>query len=286
MAPTPNGDNAVVSSPTYTAGFEFRVPIRDGRTAAPASARKSNRKFDRQSSDNRWRAGKLSASPDGVRIARAASQQVDLAHKGSLAEEDPVRRARDTMRVRPEGSNCRSRRRGMLRSRHDYILAVYQHETARIALAEATGDIVGMSGERTKDGRRNHRGKSFSMVSHLLIALAAGAAVGSRKSPGKTGRAADHVSAAATGSAPVGVGCTGRVEPGDGMIVVAAAPSLGRTSGDRKVLVKEGQMVASGQVIAMLQSLADLESAVKQADARVAVAESRIAQLEAGARRR
>lgn len=93
------------------------------------------------------------------------------------------------------------------------------------------------------------------------------------------------VSAAATGSAPLGVGCTGRVEPRGGVIVVAATPSLGRTPVIDRLLVKEGQMVVSGQVIAILQSLADLESAVKQADARVAVAESRIAQLEAGARR-
>jgi HlyD family secretion protein len=43
-------------------------------------------------------------------------------------------------------------------------------------------------------------------------------------------------------------------------------------------------MVAPGQTIALLESLPDLESAVKQADARVAVAQSRLAQLEAGAR--
>jgi HlyD family secretion protein len=74
------------------------------------------------------------------------------------------------------------------------------------------------------------------------------------------------------------------VEPEDGMIVVAAAPVLGRTAVIAKVLVQEGQMVAPGQTIALLESLPDLESAVKQADARVAVAQSRLAQLAAGAR--
>jgi HlyD family secretion protein len=101
---------------------------------------------------------------------------------------------------------------------------------------------------------------------------------------GKSSTPPSTVSAAATGSAPLGVGCTGRVEPEGGVIVVAATPALGRAPVIARLLVKEGQMVASGQVIAVLQSLPDLESAVKQADARVAVAQSHIAQLEAGAR--
>jgi len=95
---------------------------------------------------------------------------------------------------------------------------------------------------------------------------------------------ADHVNAAVRAPSAIGVGCTGRVEPEDGIIVVAAAPVLGRTAVIAKVLVEEGQMVAPGQTIALLESLPDLESAVKQADARVAVAQSRLAQLAAGAR--
>ena len=62
-----------------------------------------------------------------------------------------------------------------------------------------------------------------------------------------------------------GVGCTGHVEPENGMIVVAAAPALGRTPVIAKLMVEEGQMVATGQTIAVLAALPDLESAVQQA---------------------
>jgi HlyD family secretion protein len=74
------------------------------------------------------------------------------------------------------------------------------------------------------------------------------------------------------------------VEPEGGVIVVAATPALGRTPVIARLLVKEGELVVPGQVIAVLESLPDLESAVQQADAHVAVAQSRIAQLQAGAR--
>jgi HlyD family secretion protein len=74
------------------------------------------------------------------------------------------------------------------------------------------------------------------------------------------------------------------VEPENGVIVVAAAPVLGRTPVIAKLLVEEGQMVASGQTIAVLEALPDLEGAVQQAEARVAVAQSHLEQLSAGAR--
>jgi HlyD family secretion protein len=83
---------------------------------------------------------------------------------------------------------------------------------------------------------------------------------------------------------PVGIGCTGRVEPAGGIIVVAVAPLLGRTAVVARLLVAEGDVVQPGQSIATLDSLPDLEAAVKQAASRVAVAQSRLAQLEAGAR--
>jgi outer membrane protein len=58
VAPTPNNDSAVVSSPTYTAGFEFRLPILDG--GRRASAPRSSRSFDRPTSASRLRDGRLS----------------------------------------------------------------------------------------------------------------------------------------------------------------------------------------------------------------------------------
>lgn len=117
-----------------------------------------------------------------------------------------------------------------------------------------------------------------------IVAIAGAGALWLESRWGKPPARPAAVSAASTSAAAVGVGCTGRVEPEDGVIVVAATPALGRTPVIDRLLVKEGQLVAPGQVIALLQSLPDLASAVKQADARVAVAQSRIAQLEAGAR--
>jgi len=98
--------------------------------------------------------------------------------------------------------------------------------------------------------------------------------------------AAQPVSADAprAGKIAAGVGCIGRVEPEGGVIVVAAAPLLGQVPVIARLLVKEGQMVAPGETIAILDSLPQLESAVRQADARIAVAQSRLAQLQAGPR--
>jgi HlyD family secretion protein len=84
---------------------------------------------------------------------------------------------------------------------------------------------------------------------------------------------------------PAGVGCTGRIEPEGGIIVVAAPGELGQAPVIAKVFVEEGQQVAPGQAIAVLESLSDLEAAVQQATARLDVARSRLDQVRAGARR-
>lgn len=121
-------------------------------------------------------------------------------------------------------------------------------------------------------------------VIFLIAVLAAGGWWLFQSRLGKPGAQPVAVNAAAPSGAAAGVGCIGRVEPEDGMIVVAAAPALGRTPVIAQLLVREGEMVAPGEMIATLQSLPDLEAAVKQAEARVTVAKSRLAQLEAGPR--
>jgi HlyD family secretion protein len=118
-----------------------------------------------------------------------------------------------------------------------------------------------------------------------VIAVAAGAGAFLLESrTGKRVAQPEPVSAAAPSGTSAAVGCIGRVEPEGGVIVVAAAPVLGRTPVIARLLVKEGQMVVPGQIIAVLESLPDLESAVTQADAHVAVAQTRLAQSQAGAR--
>ncbi len=127
--------------------------------------------------------------------------------------------------------------------------------------------------------------RSRWLLTLLFIALLAGGAwwlFQSRRE--KPGPQPVTVNAAGRTAAAAGVGCIGRVEPENGIIVVAAAPAQGRIPVIARLLVTEGQMVTPGQLIATLQSLPDLEAAVKQAETRVDVARSRLAQLEAGAR--
>jgi outer membrane protein TolC len=145
VAPTPAGDSSVVTSPTYTAGFEFRVPIRDG--GRRASERAAIESQIRQAIVKQQAARRQIELQ--VRLAfeslEAAARQVDLARqRSSLAADDS-----DETRARYVAGEASSielseAQARMLRSRHDYILSVYQHEAARIALEEATGDIVGM----------------------------------------------------------------------------------------------------------------------------------------------
>lgn len=118
----------------------------------------------------------------------------------------------------------------------------------------------------------------------LIPALAGGVWLLVSRSGKPAAAQSSSVRAAVSSGATGAVGCVGRVEPEGGVIVVAAAPALGRTPIVAKLLVKEGQLVGPGDAIAILESLPDLESAVEQAGARVAIAQSRLSQLQAGAR--
>lgn len=91
------------------------------------------------------------------------------------------------------------------------------------------------------------------------------------------------VTPAATVSQPVKVTALGRLEP-EGEVVKVSAPML--LDGDRiaQILVKEGDRVTANQVIAVLDSAARLEDAVRQAQEQVNVAQAKLAQVEAGAK--
>ncbi|HEY9628790.1 MAG TPA: ABC exporter membrane fusion protein [Coleofasciculaceae cyanobacterium] len=82
---------------------------------------------------------------------------------------------------------------------------------------------------------------------------------------------------------PVKVTALGRLEPEGEVVKVSAPMSL---DGDRvaQVLVKEGDRVTANQVIAVLDSAARLEDAVRQAQEQVNVAQAKLAQVEAGAK--
>ena len=75
----------------------------------------------------------------------------------------------------------------------------------------------------------------------------------------------------------------GRIEP-SGESVQISAPSSSQSDRVAKLLVKEGDRIKTGQVIAILDSRDRLQAALKQAEERVRVAQAKLAQIQAGAK--
>ncbi|MDJ0590206.1 MAG: ABC exporter membrane fusion protein [Pleurocapsa sp. MO_226.B13] len=75
----------------------------------------------------------------------------------------------------------------------------------------------------------------------------------------------------------------GRIEPSGEIVQISAFSS---SQGDRveKLLVKEGDRIESGQIIAILDSRDRAEAVLKQAEERVRVAQANLAQVKAGAK--
>jgi HlyD family secretion protein len=83
---------------------------------------------------------------------------------------------------------------------------------------------------------------------------------------------------------PAGIGCRGRIEPEDGVILVAAPYFSGRPSVISELHVKEGDTVKAGQIIAVLDGRHSLETGLRQNEAEVEVARKKLDQLKAGAK--
>lgn len=75
----------------------------------------------------------------------------------------------------------------------------------------------------------------------------------------------------------------GRLEP-DGEVIRLSAPTSSNESRIEQLLVKENDLVKVGQVIAILNSRDHLQTALKQAEQDVRVAEAQLAQVLAGAK--
>ena len=75
----------------------------------------------------------------------------------------------------------------------------------------------------------------------------------------------------------------GRIEP-SGESVQISAPASSQSDRVAKLLVKEGDRIKTGQVIAILDSRDRLQAALKQAEERVRVAQAKLAQIQAGAK--
>lgn len=80
------------------------------------------------------------------------------------------------------------------------------------------------------------------------------------------------------------VSALGRLEPRGRVIRLTASPAV---EGARlaRVLVREGDEVRVGQIVAVLDSQQRLQAAVVEAERQVAIAQAKLAQVQAGARR-
>lgn len=90
-----------------------------------------------------------------------------------------------------------------------------------------------------------------------------------------------HAQSPGHDAAQPGVGCLGFIEPGDGIVRIAAPSSAGRVPIVRKLTLHEGDLVKKGQLIAEMDNRAELESALHQTEARVELARTRLAQVQA-----
>jgi len=81
-----------------------------------------------------------------------------------------------------------------------------------------------------------------------------------------------------------GVACLGHIEPQHGVTILAARSLTGQPSILSRLLVKEGDVVHAGQIVALLNSQAQLDAAWHEAASRVSLAKTQLAQVEAGAR--
>ncbi len=79
------------------------------------------------------------------------------------------------------------------------------------------------------------------------------------------------------------VGCVGRIAPENGTFFVSAHASGGRIPVIAQLLIHEGQQLSAGEIMAVLDSRAHLESAVREAQARLYLAQARLARVKAGA---
>jgi HlyD family secretion protein len=78
------------------------------------------------------------------------------------------------------------------------------------------------------------------------------------------------------------VACLGRIAPYDGTIKIAARALSGQPSIIARLMVDDGDMVKKGDLIAVLDSAAQLERTLAAAQAQILVSESRVAQAKAG----
>jgi len=83
---------------------------------------------------------------------------------------------------------------------------------------------------------------------------------------------------------PGRVAALGRIEPLDRVIRVSARSTAGQAALIGELMVKEGDSVKAGQLLAVLDNRRQLEAMIRDLEAQVAVAEQRVAVVRAAAR--
>ncbi len=83
---------------------------------------------------------------------------------------------------------------------------------------------------------------------------------------------------------PAGVGARARIEPEDGVLLVAAPYFNGRPAIISDLRVKEGDWIRRGQLIAIVEGAGPLEKALRQSEADVEVARAKLSQVKAGSK--
>ncbi len=76
----------------------------------------------------------------------------------------------------------------------------------------------------------------------------------------------------------------GRLEP-KGEVIKVSAPTSNQGSRVEKLLVKEGDRVKSGQIIAVMENRDRLQASLKEAERKVAVTKAQLGQVKAGAKK-
>ncbi|MBD1909011.1 MULTISPECIES: ABC exporter membrane fusion protein [unclassified Leptolyngbya] len=124
------------------------------------------------------------------------------------------------------------------------------------------------------------KGRQWAGVATVAVVVATGVGYGVWRSQIPTHSVAQ--AAEASPPRPITVTALGRLEP-QGEVIQLSAPS---NSGNRveQVLVKEGDRVQAGQVIAILDNRDRLQAAYEQAQENVRVAEAQLAITRAGAK--
>jgi outer membrane protein TolC len=146
VAPMPTGETAIISTPVYTAGFDFRVPILDGHRRA---GQREEVESQIREANVRQMAARRQIEVE-VRVAleslESAARQVELAEERMELAQADSEETRSRYEAREaSGVELAEAQARVYRSRHDYIAAVSQHEAARIALAEATGSVADLT---------------------------------------------------------------------------------------------------------------------------------------------